>query len=210
MEIWFTMIKVLNLYAGIGGNRKLWENVQVIAVENNTSIARVYKEFYPDDKVIITDAHKFLIDHFKEYDFIWSSPPCPTHSRINHSFNTCGKNKIRYADLKLYEEVILLQKHGFNPWVVENVIPYYEALRKPSAIRGRHMFWSNFHIQSNPTLNSCVQRIKDVTVNTNRFGFELKSFKLENKRQILRNLVDPKLGLHVFNAAFKERQEVLL
>lgn len=27
------MIKVLNLYAGIGGNRKLWEGVEVTAVE---------------------------------------------------------------------------------------------------------------------------------------------------------------------------------
>ena len=51
-------IKVLNLYAGIGGNRKLWENVDVTAVEWKPEIAVIYQDFFPDDKVIITDAHK--------------------------------------------------------------------------------------------------------------------------------------------------------
>ena len=37
------MIKVLNLYAGIGGNRKLWKDVEVTAVEINEEIAGVYK-----------------------------------------------------------------------------------------------------------------------------------------------------------------------
>ena len=32
-------MKVLNLYAGIGGNRKLWKDVEVTAVENNKEIA---------------------------------------------------------------------------------------------------------------------------------------------------------------------------
>jgi hypothetical protein len=29
-------VRVLNLYAGIGGNRKHWENVEVTAVEYST------------------------------------------------------------------------------------------------------------------------------------------------------------------------------
>ena len=36
-------MKILNLYAGIGGNRKLWNGVDVTAVENNKSIAAIYK-----------------------------------------------------------------------------------------------------------------------------------------------------------------------
>ena len=40
-------LKVLNLYAGIGGNRKLWENVEVTAIENNPEIAEVYKKLFP-------------------------------------------------------------------------------------------------------------------------------------------------------------------
>ena len=96
------MIKICNLYCGIGGNRKLWpDNVEVTAVELNPDIAAVYQDFFPQDKVIVGDAHQYLIDHFKEFDFIWSSPPCPTHSRINHSFNGVGLGRIRYPYMKL-------------------------------------------------------------------------------------------------------------
>ena len=58
-------IKVLNLYAGIGGNRKLWENVDVMAIEINPKIAEIYQDFFPDDKVIIADAHQYLLEHFE-------------------------------------------------------------------------------------------------------------------------------------------------
>ena len=81
--IFIITMKVLNLYAGIGGNRKLWEDVEVTAVENNAQIAKIYQDFFPDDKMVIADAHQYLLEHYKEFDFIWSSPPCPTHSRFN-------------------------------------------------------------------------------------------------------------------------------
>jgi len=71
------MIKILNLYAGIGGNRKLWpdQEIEVTAIENNKSIAKIYKDFFPNDTVIVGDAHQYLLEHYKEFDFIWSSPP---------------------------------------------------------------------------------------------------------------------------------------
>jgi site-specific DNA-cytosine methylase len=53
-------MKILNLYAGIGGNRKLWGDVEVVAVENNEKIAQIYQDFFPGDKVILGDAHKYL------------------------------------------------------------------------------------------------------------------------------------------------------
>ena len=53
------MKKVLNLYAGIGGNRKLWENVDVTAVEINPNIANIYNDFFPNDKIIVDDAHQY-------------------------------------------------------------------------------------------------------------------------------------------------------
>ena len=60
-------MKILNLYAGIGGNRMLWSDEhEVTAVEYNENIAKVYKEQYPNDKVIIADAHQYLLDHYKE------------------------------------------------------------------------------------------------------------------------------------------------
>jgi len=49
-------MKALNLYSGIGGNRKLWEGLQVTAVELDANIAKIYKDFYPEDEVIVADA----------------------------------------------------------------------------------------------------------------------------------------------------------
>ena len=51
-------MKVLNLYAGIGGNRQLWENVEVTAVENVDYIADAYEQLFPEDKIIREDAHQ--------------------------------------------------------------------------------------------------------------------------------------------------------
>ena len=55
-------MKILNLYAGIGGNRKLWGNEhEITAVELDKDIAAIYKDFFPTDKVIVADAHPYLI-----------------------------------------------------------------------------------------------------------------------------------------------------
>ena len=136
-------MKILNLYACLGGNRYKWnevkEDIEVTAVELDNELAKLYKERFPNDKVIVADAHQYLLDHYQEFDFIWSSPPCPTHSVLNYSIPLK-----RYASMVVYQEIILL-KHWFKgKWVVENVKPYYEPLVKPTVQLGRHMFWSNF------------------------------------------------------------------
>ena len=41
----------------------------------------------PDNTVIVADAHQYLLDHYSEFDFIWTSPPCQTHSRANYFIN---------------------------------------------------------------------------------------------------------------------------
>ena len=106
---WHKM-KILNLYAGIGGNRKLWgDEHEITAVENVPEIAKIYQDFFPKDKVIITDAHEYLLQHFKEFDFIWSSPPCPSHSRVRK----ITIHPTIYPDMKLYGEILLL-KHYFR------------------------------------------------------------------------------------------------
>ncbi len=123
-------MKILNLYSGIGGNRKLWgDEHEITAIENNEKIAKIYQDFFPKDKVIITDAHQYLLEHYKEFDFIWSSPPCPTHSVCCHFLK--GQGIVRYPDMKLYEEILLLNHFFKGKWVVENVKPYYEPLIKP-------------------------------------------------------------------------------
>ena len=141
-------MKVLNLYAGIGGNRKLWEDVEVTAVEWDKKIASVYQGFFPDNEIIVTEAQQYLLDNFLDYDFIWSSPPCPTHSTLRHLIHaTPDKAKFVYPDMRLYQEIILLthQCRGIK-WVVENVFPYYDYLIRPSRTIGRHAYWSNFFI----------------------------------------------------------------
>lgn len=77
----------LNLYAGIGGNRHHWKGGKVVAVEYDPKIAAVYAERFPDDDVIVGDAHEYLKENYGKFGFIWSSPPCPTHSRM------WGKNR---------------------------------------------------------------------------------------------------------------------
>ena len=189
-------MKVLNLYAGIGGNRKLWDDVEVTAVEQDPEIAKVYQDLFPNDKVIVGDAHQYLLEHYKEFDFIWSSPPCQTHSSFRH--NICVRfrgTKPKYPDMKLYQEIIFL-KHNFKgKWVVENVKPYYTPLIEGKLIQ-RHMFWSNFDI---PHIELAKDKIRTAQIPQlqEKHGFDLSAYKLKNKRQILRNCVVPELGNHI-------------
>ena len=199
--------KILNLYACLGGNRYKWDEVaeiEVTAVELDPELARMYQERFPNDKVIITDAHQYLLDHYKEFDFIWTSPPCPTHSKSR--FWAYGKTKPVYPDMKLYEEIIFLQHHcpGEIKWVCENVNGYYEPLIA-AKIQGRHLFWSNFEL---PNIIK-----KDITGQMN-FKSEYKPLiefhKIEkfdysgeqNKLKILRNLVDYEVGKTILATAF--------
>ena len=203
------MIKVLNLYAGIGGNRKLWKNVEVTAVENNPKIAEIYKTFFPKDKIIIGDAHKYLLKHFKEFDFIWSSPPCPSHSRIRkHCAVERGQNKPIYPDLKLYEEILFLKGYFKGNYCVENVISWYKPLIKPIEF-GSHYFWSNFWITPFHTKsrkhNGKVEELQK------RKGFDLSKFKTGvEKKLLLRNCVEPELGKHILDCISKEKQTSIL
>ena len=134
------MIKVLNLYAGIGGNRKYWDNCKVTSVEYSPAIAKIYQDFYPNDTVVIGDAHEYLLNNYQNFDFIWASPPCQSHSRMIRG----GRNRRpRYPDFKLYEEIFLLQNWFDGQFVVENVVPFYTPLIGCNHKIGRHMFWSN-------------------------------------------------------------------
>jgi DNA (cytosine-5)-methyltransferase 1 len=142
--------KILNLYACLGGNRYKWDevaNIEVTAVELDPEAARLYQERFPNDKVIVADAHQYLLDHYKEFDFIWSSPPCPSHSRARYwnSSNYDTKTEAIYPDMKLYEEIIFLKHYFKGKYVVENVIPFYEPLIQANK-RGRHLYWANFNL----------------------------------------------------------------
>lgn len=131
-------MKILNCYAGIGGNRKLWgDEHDITAIEYSPEIAKVYADLYPNDTVIVTDAHEYLLQNFKKFDFIWCSPPCPTHSRTNY-FTQAIKKVPTYPDMKLWQEIIYLNQFFKGLWVIENVIPYYEPFLPQYTQIGRH------------------------------------------------------------------------
>ena len=191
----------MNLYAGIGGNRKLWEDVDVTAVEWDEATAEVYADNFPEDNVVVGDAHQYLLDHYKEFDFIWSSPPCPSHSEIRRCGTYRGQQPAIYPDMGLYQEIILLQAYARKntKWVVENVNPYYEPLIPPTKKLHRHFYWMNFNVSNFKTDDE--RKHLSIRVDSTVYGFNIYNSSIENKVKALRNMVDPTLGLHIFNAA---------
>lgn len=195
-------MKILNLYAGIGGNRKLWgDEHEVTAVEIDEGIAGVYKSLFTKDKVIVGDAHQYLLDHYKEFDFIWSSPPCPTHSKM------CFSQQIKqYPNMQMYQEIILLKTWFKGKWILENVKPYYEPVVKPSFELGRHYFWCNFHV---PKKEFPMIDISRCTPEELLKFHNIDKPNIKHYRTIVRNMVYPPLALHIFKCAFKDKQNTL-
>ncbi len=197
-------MKILNLYAGIGGNRKLWSDEhEITAVELNPKIADCYKKLFPNDNVIVGDAHEYLRQNFREFDFIWASPPCPTHSVLQ----MCRyyDEKLKYPDMTLYQEIIWLQKFFKGKWVIENVKPYYTPLIPPTFKMDRHYFWSSdfiFTVQHNDEYDLIRNNFSKMA---ERYGYDinlLKSYGFDC-RQVLRNLVVPEIGKYIFDSIIR-------
>ena len=201
-------MKILNLYACLGGNRYKWDevtDVEVTAVEWDKELAKLYQERFPNDTVIIGDAHQYLLDHYKEFDFIWSSPPCPSHSRARYwnSSNYETKTKAIFPDLKLYEEILFLKHYFKGKYVVENVIPYYEPLIQAQK-KGRHLYWTNFTLPNN--LNDRrfnISRAKNEFNGLCKFhDYDFKKYKgNQSLKKIARNLVDYEAGKTILETA---------
>lgn len=180
---------------------------EIVAVENVPHIAEAYRKLYPNDAVVEADAHQLLLDQCNEYDFIWSSPPCPTHSKMNTALQGWGIR--RYPDMTLYQEIIYLKQFYKGKWVVENVESYYNPLIVPQVI-DRHYFWSNFYIPRTDTGRTYNVTNATKEQHSEHFGIQLPE-GTKNQRKLLRNAVDPKLGLHILNAALRvQKQEALL
>jgi DNA (cytosine-5)-methyltransferase 1 len=193
-------MKVLNLYACLGGNRLLWDNCQVTAIEWDEHLAKLYQERFTNDIVIVTDAHQYLLEHYKEFDFIWSSPPCPSHSRAR--FARRETTTAIYPDLKLYEEILFLQNYFKGKFCVENVIPYYEPLI-PAKKVGRHLYWTNFKLPNNLNeRNSSNMEYMKLDQWCEFHNYNFKNYKgKQNVMKIARNLVDYEAGNTIFNCA---------
>jgi len=199
-------MKILNLYACLGGNRYKWDevtDVDVTAVEYDPEAAKLYQERFANDKVVVADAHQYLLDHYKEFDFIWSSPPCPSHSRINVSQKTRDVWKARYPDMKLYEEIIFLQHYFEGKYVVENVVPYYEPLISAKK-RDRHLYWTNFNLPNKLSdrgrgKNLSNMLIKELSI-YHDFDFNKYNGK-QSRLKMARNLVDYEAGKTILETA---------
>ena len=204
--------KVLNLYACLGGNRYKWDevakeagiNLEVTAVELDPEAARLYAERFPNDKVIIGDAHEYLLNNYKNFNFIWSSPPCPTHSRINISQYTRENWKPKYPSMSLYEEIIFLQHYFKGKYCIENVIPFYEPLI-PAKKRHRHLYWTNFNLPNelSKRKNPDLARTKNLISALCKFhDYDFNKYKGEQaKNKMARNLVDYEAGKTIFQTA---------
>lgn len=201
--------KILNLYACLGGNRYKWDNCDVTAIELDPELARLYQERFPNDTVIVTDAHQYLLDHYKEFDIIWSSPPCPTHSKVRFTQKNQDFYIPEYPNMMLYQEIIFLKHHFEGKFIVENVTPYYEPLI-PAQKRGRHLYWTNFKLPSdvNERLNGRGiiggQTNDEFTKLCNFHEIDISSYKGEqSKIKIARNLVDYQVGKTILDYAIK-------
>jgi DNA (cytosine-5)-methyltransferase 1 len=200
-------LKVLNLYAGVGGNRKFWD-AEVTAIESHPKIAEIYRHHFPDDEVIETDAHEYLLEHLQDgWDFIWSSPPCQSHSRMAIS----GTNrKPRYPDFKLYEEIVLLQAYSKRlsfSYCVENVIPYYSVLIAGQSV-GRHLFWSDLDLSTVEEVASPKGFINKTTAKQGKQVQDWLGITWDSNvyydgnhdaAQIWRNAVHPLYGKQIFD-----------
>jgi len=199
-------MKILNLYACLGGNRYKWDEVadiEVTAVELDPVLAELYQERFPSDVVIIDDAHQYLLDHYQEFDFIWTSPPCPTHSRARYwAIGANGKSPT-YPDMKLYQEVIFLDHHFSGLYVVENVIPYYEPLMNPKK-RGRHLYWTNFALTTDlgdRRFNICSAR-QELNGLCKFHEYDFRKYSGDQHTlKIARNLVDYEAGRTILECA---------
>ena len=201
--------KILNLYACLGGNRAKWDEVaeiEVTAVELDPELAKLYQERFPNDIVIVADAHQYLLEHFKEFDFIWTSPPCPTHSRVRVSQKNRDGFEFKFPDMKLYEEIIFLDSFFKGKYVVENVIPFYDPLIQAKK-RGRHLYWTNFNLPNNigeRKLNGTLTNMIDEVGQLSNFhDYDFRQYKGKQPlNKVARNLVDFEVGKTILETVF--------
>ena len=190
------------------GNRYKWDEVtdiEVTAVELDPELARLYQERFPNDTVIVADAHEYLRNNYENFDFIWSSPPCPTHSKMQ----LCWKNMKRrnfampYPDMALYQQVIFLKHYFKGKYCVENVIPYYTPLI-PGIKRGRHLYWTNFNLPNSLNERKSPKNFTLGNIETlSKFHkYDFRKYKGKQRLDVIgKDLVDYEAGKTILETA---------
>lgn len=198
-------LRVLNAYAGIGGNRHLWpDDWQITAIELDPRVAAEYLRRYPNDVVIVGDAHAYVLEHGHEFDAVWTSPPCPSHSRL--ALNVAARKGVAPSpDPRLWAEIEHLC--GLEKaYVVENVHVYYTPPIPPDLVTDRHYYWTS----NPPAMLSPLHGIKGILnagtparVYAEAYGLpQLRPGAVGDARKAMRNAVVPLEGLEVAVAAF--------
>lgn len=199
-------LRVLNAYAGIGGNRHLWPaSWKVTAVEYDERVAAEYARRYPDDVVLVEDAHAVVMERAAEFDAVWTSPPCPTHSRL--ALNVAKRKGIEPTpDPRLWEEIKHLSANAAR-YVVENVHTYYVPPIAPDVVTARHYYWTSnapmFLTPANvlPVSGRMVGLTADAIAES--YGLPLlPPGSVADRRKAMRNAVLPHEGLEIAQAAF--------
>ena len=211
-------MKILNLFAGIGGNRSLWgDSHEITAVEHNSQIAKIYQTRFPHDEMIVDkcinviERPEFFLNQF---DLITVGSPCQSHSMFNMVYWSRGIIKVPDMD-NLYGIMITLKyyPHQSFKFVCENVNPFYKEWRPTQYFQklGRHFFWSNFPIQKKEFPQYLGKTVNDLTV-PELIEWHGVDFEWDNemdKRQILRNCVDKKIGKYILDQAKLKNQQSL-
>ena len=201
-------MRILNLYAGIGGNRAQWgESFDIVAVEKDPAIAAAYAQLWPNDTVIVADAHGYLIDHHAAFDFVWSSPPCQTHTRMQMMRVKGYGEPIKYPSGVLFEEIVFMANWSRTPYVIENVIPYYPQWIPGAQKIARHLYWSSFPIPEYDDHRTENLRTIQIPELQRMHGIDLTGIRVPNKRQVLRNCVSPRGGRHILDAMIAAHSE---
>lgn len=227
-------MKILNLFAGLGGNRQNWNGHSIISIEINPGVAKLYQELYPDDIVLNMDVFDYLREkenNLKDFDFIWASPPCQSHSHMQ-LFTRHNNN---YPPIPRLDQtiglIIWLNKFYNNKFVVENVIPWYGLidLRFNNIFKvklDRHIFYSNFKIQSKKFRSRGSEGHGKIGGLMRMKGSELCNFhnldisiidKLKGLQEsgndhlkVLRNLCNSELGDYILKQSLKENTLIKL
>ena len=196
-------MKILNLYAGLGGNRLGFEkfytergiDIEVTAVEQNADVAAYYQKRFPQDEIFLCNVKDFIekkenLKKILSSDLIWGSPPCQSHSRVVLP----NKNRfLKMPNMHLYRLIILLMQLDM-PWIVENVYPFYHKhiseLFLPQTFVERHAFWTNQEIQKRKYSIGKGIIIENAKVSELEAYHDIYLGKLTNKRQYLRNCIN--------------------
>jgi DNA (cytosine-5)-methyltransferase 1 len=104
-------------------------------------------------------------------------------------------------DPSLYYIIKFLMDNFRGLWAVENVIPYYPYEMEPAIILQRHPIWANFPIEYREFPKDSIRSKNKIS--DYKDLFDIADTRIMNKRQALRNCVNPELGLHVLMEGMK-------